>query len=94
VGLYLCSSYVLLMRCLMHLKEIFVSSQYFVRIRGKGNFSRKTLGTKNWMGVDLKKIWYEDVNWVHLTRDRIQRQDVVNATLDLRGFIKCGEFSD
>jgi hypothetical protein len=44
--------------------------------------------------VDLKEIWYEDVNWVHLTRDRIQRQDVVNATLDLRGFINCGEFSD
>jgi hypothetical protein len=34
--------------------------------------------------MDLKKIGWECVDWIHLTQDRDQRRDLVNTVMNLR----------
>jgi hypothetical protein len=34
--------------------------------------------------MDLKEIWYEGVDWMHLAQDRVQRSALVNTAVNLR----------
>jgi hypothetical protein len=34
--------------------------------------------------MDLREIWWEGVDWIHLAQDRDQRWALVNAVMNLR----------
>jgi len=34
------------------------------------------------------------MNWIELAQDRDRRWELLNAVMNLRGSIKCGEFLD
>jgi hypothetical protein len=34
--------------------------------------------------VDIKKLGYEDVEWIYLAQDRVHRRAVVNTVMKLR----------
>jgi len=45
--------------------------------------------------VDLQEVERGgDMDWINLPQDRDRWLSLVNAVMDLRGSIKCGEFLD
>jgi hypothetical protein len=38
---------------------------------------------------DLRKIGWDDMDWIDLAQDRDQWRALVNTVMNLRGFIKC-----
>jgi hypothetical protein len=34
--------------------------------------------------MDLREIWWEGVDWMHVAQDRDQRRDIVNTVMNLR----------
>jgi hypothetical protein len=49
----------------------------------KGRDPSGYLGMVN-IKMDLKRIWYEGVNWAHVAQDRIQWQAFVITVIKLR----------
>jgi hypothetical protein len=44
--------------------------------------------------MDIREVGGEDMNWIELAQDRDRWRALVNAVMNLRGSIKCGEFLD
>jgi hypothetical protein len=43
---------------------------------------------------DLREVRCEEMDWIDLAQDRDRWWALVNAVMNLRGSIKCGEFLD
>jgi hypothetical protein len=44
------------------------------------------------IGMDLREIEWESVDWIRLAQDRDQRRAVLNTVMNLRTPYKAGEF--
>jgi hypothetical protein len=44
--------------------------------------------------MDLKEAGQEGVNWMRVTHDRDKLRAIVNAVMNLGGWVKCGEFTE
>jgi hypothetical protein len=51
---------------------------------GKGPLGRPRRRWEDDIRKDHKEIGWEDMDWMHLTRDRIQWRTVVNTVMNLR----------
>jgi hypothetical protein len=51
---------------------------------GKRPLGRRRRRWEDWIGMDLRKIGWEDVEWVQLAYDRQQWPAFVNAVMNLR----------
>jgi hypothetical protein len=50
----------------------------------------------NWednINTDIRKTGYEDVDWIHLVKGRVQWRALVNTVMNIGGFITGGEIS-
>ena len=44
--------------------------------------------------MDVKEVGFAGTDWIDLAQDRGRWRALVNAVMNLRGSIKCGEFLD
>jgi hypothetical protein len=44
--------------------------------------------------IDLQEVGWGGMDWIDLAQDRGRWRGLVNVVMNLRGFIKCGEFLD
>jgi hypothetical protein len=48
------------------------------------NVYKILVGWENIFRIDIREIWREDVDWMHLAQDRDQWKAVVNTVMNLR----------
>jgi hypothetical protein len=69
-----------------------INSYIFVRKpEGKGPLGRPRHRWKD-IGMDLREIWWEDADWMHLVQDGDQCQALVNTVMDLQVLKGTGNF--
>jgi hypothetical protein len=51
---------------------------------GKRSLGRPSCRWEEKIKIDLQDIGYADVNWIHLVRDRVQRQACMNLIMIIR----------
>jgi hypothetical protein len=44
--------------------------------------------------MDIKEVRWKGMDWSDVAQDRDRWRALVNAIMNLRGFIKCGKFLD
>jgi hypothetical protein len=50
---------------------------------GKCDFRRPRHAWEDNIKIDLKEIWWEDVDWIHLAQDKDERRVLVNTVMNL-----------
>jgi len=58
-------------------------------LEGKPHEAKRPLGRPRLMWednnrTDLREIWWEDVDWIHMAQDRDQWRDLVNTAMKFR----------
>jgi len=61
---------------------------------GKGRLVRPRSRWEDNIKMDLQEVGCGDMDWMELARGRDRWRAFVNAVMNLRGSIKCGEFLD
>jgi hypothetical protein len=67
------------------MSEIRTSNKIIVgRPEGNRPVGRNGCRSEDSIKIDLKDILCEDVNWIHLPQDRVQRPALVNSITNIR----------
>jgi len=61
---------------------------------GKRPFGRPRRRWKDKIKMDLQEVGCAGMDWIELEQDRDRCRALVNAVMNLRGSMKCGEFLD
>jgi len=61
---------------------------------GKRPLVRPRRGWEDNIKMDLQEVGCGGVDWIEMAQDRDRWRALVNAVMNLRGYIKCGEFLD
>ena len=64
------------------------------RTEGKRPLGRPRHRWKDNITMDLQDVGCGGTYWIELAQERDRWRALVNAVMNLRGFIKCGEFLD
>jgi hypothetical protein len=64
------------------------------RPEGKSQSGRPRRRWEDNIKIDHKVVGLRSMDWIHLAQDRDRWQALVNAVMDFRASIKCGEFLD
>jgi hypothetical protein len=62
------------------------------RPEGRKPLGRPRLRWENNIKMDIRKIGFGDVNWIHLAQDRDRRRALVNTVMNLRVPKNAGNF--
>jgi len=55
-----------------------------IKPEGKRALGRRRCRWEDNMRLDLREIWWEGVDWIHLDQDRDQWQALVNTVMNLQ----------
>jgi len=61
---------------------------------GKRPLGRPRCRWEDNIKMDLQEVGCGGMDWIELAQDRDGWRALVNAVMNLRGYIKCGEFLD
>ena len=64
------------------------------KLEGKRPLGRPRCRWEDNIKTGLQEVGCGGVDWINLAQDRDRWRALVNAVMNLRGFIKCGEFLD
>jgi hypothetical protein len=57
---------------------------WLVNLKGRGHVEELTRRWEDNIRMDLREIWWEGVNWMHLAQDRGQWRAVVKTVMYLQ----------
>jgi len=63
-------------------------------LRGKRPLGRPRRRWEDNIKMDLQEVGCGVMDWIELAQDKDRWRALVNAVMNLRGSIKCGEFLD
>ena len=61
---------------------------------GKRSLGRPRCRWEDNINIDLLEVECKGMDWIELAQDRDRWRAFVNAVMNVRGSIKCGEFLD
>jgi hypothetical protein len=64
------------------------------RPAGKRPIGRHMRRWEDNIKIDLREVGCGGMDWIELAQERDRWRALVNEVMNLRGFIKCGEFFD
>jgi hypothetical protein len=64
------------------------------KLEGKRPFGRLRCRWKDNIKADLQEVGCGGMDWIEMAQNRGRWQALVNAVMNLRGSIKCGELLD